>query len=857
MEQLLDLYSRHPIVVLSGAGVVFLAIVISVVAGFFRRRRFVRTVIAHVSTPGTSGLPDGVTEDEVLRRSALIVRLARKTDAPIVTTLGVDRLWSDRLQAKERASDFHRVIEFGADRGLFSCFLVALRNKRRAKELRAYLAEHSDFLVLRKLSMSGRGESFSGRAARDFFAERLDEIRELAGDPEWPGRYFAVKILVHDDDERSHRAVTEAFDDPHALVRRTVAEEAVPRDSHAFYERLRALYLGDPVYEVRAAAIARIRSEFGELHTIDVSSLDAEQALHAVQLFDERSEDDQNAAIGLLSGKDVEQRLVAARFLVRARVLHGMLARADFGDRADMERTRDLLGNAMSVNVTGFLSVLSENPSPATLMIGAELLCQHGDPSLIRELAERVLRIQERVIPGFTDLYAATLRCISTRGDESTLSMLSREIPRRVTSPDLLEIALDAVPSGHDLVFRDALYAAMADPAFPARDALRRAILRLDPADTLSRCLDIVTSDRDRNPHRVRIDALTILGQLKLAYALQEILENLSILPAEEAREFAHDLAEYNDKELERKVKYLLDGVDGAIRAAIIAALPSTGKKTFLPQIKSALRDADPDVRIAATWALVDYEETRALGQAVDMLRDPVERVRTSVARALSAGGGPSVLKSLAATLEDPNEVDSVKLAVIDGLGAARSADAVDALVSVIERGDQLRDATIAALGAKRDKTSIARIIERFKDADPDVRSAIADAFTAMGTHAEPSIREVLEEGIESLKPFLVEILESTGYVDSRIRKLKHRDPSVRREAASFLSLVGSPAAFRGIVLAARDPDADVRVEVTKALEALASEDGTELLRDLEQDPDRRIRKYTHWALERVRAKSL
>ncbi len=857
MEPLLDMYARWPLVVLAIAAIVTLAVVVAVAAAFLRRRRFIRALTAHALTPGASGLPEGVTEADVLRRSPLLARLARRTDAPIVSILGVDRLWSARLQAKERAADFHRVIEFGADRGLFSCFLVALRNKRRAKELRAYLAEHSDFLVLRKLSMSGRGESFSGRSARDFFAERLDEIRELAGDPEWPGRYFAVKILVHDDDERSDRAVTEAFDDPHALVRRTVAEEAVPRDSHAFYERLRTLYLDDPVYEVRAAAIGRIRSDFGEFHTIDVSSLDPEQALHAVQLFAESSEDDQNAAIGLLSGKSVEQRLVAARFLVRARVLHGMLARADFGDRADMERTRDLLGNAMSVNVTGFLSVLSENPSPATLMIGAQLLREHGDPSLIRELAERVLRIQERVIPGFTDLYAATVQCISSRGDEATLNMLSREIPRRVASPDLLEIALEAVPSGRDLVFRDALYAALIDPAFPARDALRRALLRLDPPDTLSRCLDIVASNRGRYPHRVRIDALKVLGELKLAYALQDVLENLSILPADEAREFARDLSQYSEKDLERKVRYLLDGVDGAVRAAIIAALPSTGKKTFLPQIKSALRDADPDVRIAATWALVDYEETRALGQAVDMLRDPVERVRTSVARALSAGGGPSVLKSLAATLEDPSEVDSVKLAVIDGLGAARSADAVDALVAVIERGDELRDATIAALGTKRDKTSIARLIERFKDAAPDVRSAIADAFTAMGTDAEPSIREVLEEGIESLKPFLVEILESTGYVDSRIRRLKHRDPTIRREAASFLSLVGSPAAFRGIVLAARDPDADVRVEVTKALEALASGEGTDLLHDLEQDPDRRIRKYTHWALERVRAKSL
>jgi hypothetical protein len=126
-----------------------------------------------------------------------------------------------------------------------------------------------------------------------------------------------------------------------------------------------------------------------------------------------------------------------------------------------------------------------------------------------------------------------------------------------------------------------------------------------------------------------------------------------------------------------------------------------------------------------------------------------------------------------------------------------------------------------------------------------------------MGERSEEAVRDLLHEDIPSLRPFLNEILESTGYVESRIRMLNHRDPKIRRDAADFLSSVGSAAAFRGIVLAARDPDEEVRVKVAKALERLATKDGEEILHTLEEDPERRVRKYTHWALERVKAKKL
>ena len=121
----------------------------------------------------------------------------------------------------------------------------------------------------------------------------------------------------------------------------------------------------------------------------------------------------------------------------------------------------------------------------------------------------------------------------------------------------------------------------------------------------------------------------------------------------------------------------------------------------------------------------------------------------------------------------------------------------------------------------------------------------------------ENSMVELLKEDIPSLRPFIVEILDTTGHVEERIRKLSHRDPMIRRDTAEFLSLVATKPAFRGMVLAARDPDEEVRVRVIKALEKLETEEGNEILQALENDPERKVRKYTLWALERIKAKTL
>jgi len=857
MQEVISFITGQPRYVYIAVGAALVVAAAIVIAVLIARARFVSRVKTFVSIPGTRDRRDYFANDELLRRTALVEKLAARHGEALISDLGVDELWIDRLAAQARRGDFGRVLRYAPDSGLFTCFLAALNNVGLRSTLRQYLSDNSDFLVLRRLAASGRGEQFSGPKAKEFFAERLDEIREMSGDPEWPSRYFAIKVLLQDDDDRSIRALWEGFEDPHPLVRKTLSLEFQPSERERFYQQLEKLFRNDPVYEVREAARNRILAEFADLYKFDPKNLTPEEALHTVGLLDPRSSDDQNVAVQLLAGDNLELRLAAARFLVESGTLEKLFLEADLGDRENLQRSMKLLSNAAGVSVTSFLGALRRNPTPGSLLIAASLLREHGTADLLLETAERVFRLQTETTPNYVELYRTTVQALSARGSDEALRLLDREIVKRRTNPDLFRIALTGVPRGKDHVFSQTLLEAFRDPATPEREALRGAMQMLDKGAVVSECLGILTAGRERHEHLIRIDALRLLGELKLPYALQEILEHLPILPREEAREFASMLAAFHPAELDRKVSALLSSVDGNIRAAVIAALPATGKKTFLSEIRQALGDADPDVRISATWALVDFHETRSLTQAAEMLRDPVPRVRGEIARALGIAGSSQALEALKESIQDANEVAVVKSAAIEGLGASTEPDAVDILVWVLENDDERREEALTALAGKTDTRSISRMVDQFKDAAAELRDAITSAFKMMGDRGENAIRKVLEEDIASLKPFLADILEQTGYVESRIRMLNHRDPRIRRDAAIFLSKVGTSAAFRGIVLAARDPDDEVRVQVTKALERLATEEGSEILHALESDPDRRIRKYTHWALQRLQSKSL
>ena len=775
-------------------------------------------------------------------------------------TLGYPARWLASLRESGSRSAARKLLRFAPDLGLFDCFDSALRHAGVRGVLLAWMGERGDGFTLRRIALSGPGREFDGAAAKSLLADRMDEVREALGDPEWAARAMAARILALDDDERSRKGMADSLSDPHPLVRRIALEAPVAGDRLAFYAEAYRLFTIDPALEVRKAAKVRIMAEFPDLYAPDMDVLGDEEIIHVLELLDPASGRDEEIAFRYLEKGDPEQRLASAEYLEAKGSLKPLLEDANPGDADDFERRIRLLATAASFQVFGFLSAVDAMEKDGAFMAAARILQGGGDRRLIARMAARWFeRMGEGPYP--TErmaVYRAVLAAIKARGDAAACGVLSAELLARRADRELAAAVLDATDGGMDARVFSTLAELFMDPDFQLRDELREALIKQAPEFVVPFALSFLRADRADTPRVLRRDALILAGQLKLTWALQRTVETLPAMDAYEIGSLAPIVVDADSKAFKRKARYILDGVDAPSRAAILAALPATGDKSFMGDVKAALRDADPDVRVAGVRALAAFQEDKALSSGgLDLLRDPVERVRIAAASALAEAGGAAVVKKLAEVLADVNEVDDVKASLIDGLGRASDAASLELIVDELGSSEGWKARLGTALTMRSTRKDVLRIMERFKDATGELKTLIAESVRAMGKRGEDALVELLGEEVVSFKPFIVEALESLGYVEARIRELKHRDPAVRRLSAAALSLVGGRAAYRGIVLAARDPDQEVRVAVTRALERLAGPEGEAMLEELKNDPDAKVRKYVLWAMERVKAKAL
>lgn len=830
------------------------------------RARFRKRLTELVKNPHLANklVKENYTPGDLLKLTGILEKASSAhPEAGLIQLTGADRVWMDALMRSRSVKWAERVLAQIPEQGLFSVFLTALQSRKCAVKFDEWLINNPDLLALRKVALSGKGEDFDGGKAAEVLSKRMDQVREMAGDPEWASRYMALKILLHDDDPRSVRALWEAFSDPHSLIRRSVIEEFHPEGDDAgdkLYGLLMQLLLDDVVFEVRRAAMKRIRSEFRDRYTLREKELTTVQAHHLLEQLEASADTDRNFALEYLDGKNEELRLTAARFLSRAGVLEKLFADADLADRPAYDRTGKLLMNAARVKELSFLDVLKKNDtslSAGAPLIAAEILGEAGPVDLIPVLLKKALRNDPSQSPENRELLVKTVHTAAQRGNDAAASLLADNLFENRRRSEIMPPLLENLTGRQGYILVPVLLQLLEDPDFSARDILHEALLKFDSSLYLDRLIDIISGEREEYNHEVRISAFKVLGMLGPSYCLQTILEHLPILPLEQARDFAVHLAKQGGAEFQKRVLDIFQGADGKVRAAVMAAVPATENKEFLKPIREALGDADPQVRSAAVWALLEYGDTRSIREVREMLRDPVEKVRREVSRALGEYGNAATLKYFKEICADKNEVDSVKSAAIEGLRFSKLPEAVAVLVGYLKNdlSPAMERSLVDALSIKKEKKEMAEMIEQLKDADHELRPRIIEAFERMGLESEGMLVELLREDILSLRPYITAVLEETGFIDFTIRKLSHRDPSVRRDAAELLSLIGSTAAFRGIVLAARDPDEQVRVMVTRALDRLSTKEGKEILEKLQEDPERKIRKYTLWALERMKAK--
>lgn len=367
----------------------------------------------------------------------------------------------------------------------------------------------------------------------------------------------------------------------------------------------------------------------------------------------------------------------------------------------------------------------------------------------------------------------------------------------------------------------------------------------------------IIKQDEGFYSNNIRLDAIRLLGEMELTYCLQSVLENFYLLNIKEAKEFAQVLSKYPKKVLIDKIKAMLNMKDVKIRTSLISILPAIGESTFLNTVIKSLKDADPEIRIASIWAVVEFKNAKAIDYIVDLLKDPIERVRREAAKAIGENGSKSLILKLKSILNDEEEALSVRKAVIKGLVFSKVLESIDILVNRLDIENELEEEIINSLSLKKEKEEISRLIANFKSSSPQLKIKISKVFKNMGEIGEERLIVLLKEKNAIIKPYIVNILESIGYIETLTRKLSHKDSYVRKDAAELLSFLGTKSAYRGIVLAANDPVEEVRIKAVKAIEKLDTKKGKEILECLNNDPDKKVRRYTQWAIEKLKAKEL
>ena len=836
-------------------------------AGLFksRLRKIMDARDAREAEEATANFERRYPADRLARYSRRMERYSRSMGPRVVRETGLAAKWEERLASSPTVAGMRRVLLYCPESSAFGAFVAASQNPRLRKYFFDWVRDRGEDRALRLLADACRGESFDPSFCAGFLETSGALLRDLTSEPEWHARYFAYRILLLDGGELTAKILEDGLSDSHALVRKIIAGSYSAPEREKTWEALWEKLAHDPVYEVRETARRRIAREFMDFYAPKDRELAAEETARILELLDPECQEDRTFAMSTLETEnlDKELRYHSATFLDRCGILAANLSKCALDDSSSLDHCVNTLHKALEVNVSGFLDDYPSGDGAPLLVVSRLLSGQRGTQEDVCNLANRTFAFfgGRKVEPATSEIYSKTLSAVCNSGNARAFEILAGELSRRESDGAFLELLLPGLPKNAEAMFAPILFRFLANEAFPARDELVRVLGAFSPEIVLPGIFRILNGPRSENPHMVRISALKVMGRLHLPFCLQRILENLPTFRPEEAEEFAALIADYPDEMFEDKARMLLASPDARIRASIMTILPIVKNSSFMKEIRASLKDVDPDVRVAAIRALVGFGEIRLLNQETSMLRDPIERARVATAEAIARHGNPAALEILKGITKDENETDAVKAGVIAGLGLSAAPEGLPILVDVLDSDGEFRACAEKALAMRTSRKDISRLIEIFKDAEPSLREKLIQVFKAQGREAEPRIVEILRDEVASLKPYLVKILEESGYIDRLKKQLSHRSAESRREAASQLSLMDTLPAFRGLVIAAKDPDQEVRVCVVKALEKLAGDQsaqsaqdggGRDILEKLKEDPDGRIRKYTLWALERL-----
>ncbi|ADK83209.1 HEAT repeat domain-containing protein [Sediminispirochaeta smaragdinae] len=752
-------------------------------------------------------------------------------------------------------TDIRRALAFFPDQALFPIFLLAQKRRKVALELESWLEGAGELFVLRRLAISSGGTDFDGKQALRLLESHTEEIWALAEDPDYRARLFALRIAAAGHQEQDRLVVHKAFSDEHPEIRIATIRLYIPEEEErdAFYKHLIEVMKEDPNHQVRITASGRLYKEFPDAKLPEAETLNTIEAIRIAELLNPDRSEDQNLAFKFLLSDDPELSLIAARFLDACGAFSRLFMAADSGDEDGMRRIEKLLRKGAISHCFGYLNVLSQQTplSTASLVLASRLLLREGARPLIGALLKRfsALPKEKQQSSEGREIVLNTLEAATKRGDEEAMKMAAHMLLTHPYDEALQRTIIENISRSYADLFIEALLELLKNPDYQEEALLISKFAEL-PADlSVHALLDLV-----RLPGEVpligRKRAIKVLLRKGERAGIQGILEEMPLMELNEAAECAGWLEQFIPTGLEERLAAIFSCNDGPLRARMIAAIPSSLIKRFNEAITEALDDPDPEVRKAAAIALFDQKKKKVMA----LLHDPVPQVRETVAAL--AGRTITSLEELKELVMDPNEVASVKQAALKGIASAGDKEAADFLLAVLEKELEIEEEIIDAAAGFDKGSEFEPFVRRLETAPDDLREKILKVLIASGERGEAALLSLLEEPVP-LRDSAAAALEAIGTVERTMRRLSARNPDIRLEAAQLLSRIGTNGAYRGIVLAVKDPSEKVRVEATKALQALKDQRGLTVLEHLTRDPVPRVRRYARWAKERLKAEAL
>jgi HEAT repeat protein len=331
----------------------------------------------------------------------------------------------------------------------------------------------------------------------------------------------------------------------------------------------------------------------------------------------------------------------------------------------------------------------------------------------------------------------------------------------------------------------------------------------------------------------------------------------------------AQTLGELRDARAVEPLIKALDDDNQWVRIVAAEALGQIGDQRAMQPLIFGLRDHSIWVRRASVVALGQIGADEAIPPLMNRLLDPPnqnwpEELRDALARALGEIGEPAI-QTLIFALDDPEPW--VNCAAAQALGQIGDPEAIAPLATLTKHENRLvRSAATQALAQIADVQAVRAALST--DEAPRAFWKLM-ALKEIGESTVSQLKSLLGDADERIRAQAAAVLGRLGDENSTaplISGLQPQPPAapademkdvahVRPRSAKAQSAREKPADINPLIIALRDPVAEVRLAAAEALGKIGDTDAIQALNQAMQDTDSRVRVAAARALGEIGAK--